>query len=257
MTPITFVPNTLGKAGAVYHMMTSDKWYARFTRAFVPGATGARSAWNLISSAWKNRNGKATSVVQEYMGHASLLNNQLRLVTESSVEQIDSSETSTIFSLKDLQARAAALRTTTDNTRTKVASDHERFMITGNKPFIAVPFILLAENGATWSTLDGTHTDPKEAIDAALGDVEHRLSFLDEINSKLVMDGGVDRFLGAFDIDCGEALNMLLDKYYQFAFSEIDSVPECFLGMFVTSNEDDLNIYQWSAEQSFSNRIGL
>jgi hypothetical protein len=263
MTPKTTNKASAPEIGAAWRLYTGDGLMAGLARGLVPGAQVFYGAYKLAQQRpWRTRKGKnkGSSAMEENSKRTSLLNNSVFLATETATQVIDAAETHTVFSLSDLQQQAVDSQTATNNdNETRVYSfRNDKFHIRGTKPFIAVPFLILAESGASWSTTDGTETDPKVAIEAALGDVEYQLRLLPELLSRPVNDGaGGEHHVADFEIDSADLVNTLIAKLQDLEMSSLvddGTIPEAFIGLYATANVDTLNIDQWSARQFFNRK---
>lgn len=264
---VYFTPNAAGygaAALALYNMYKGDSTMHKIARGLFNTATGGASdiayrSFKWAERLWNNR-GKKVSVVDESNKRSSLATTTMYLGTETDTQVIDASETHTVFSIKDIQAAVASAHSTTanDGTTRVYSSAFDRFIIKGSKPFIAVPFLLIAPNGTTWSTTDGTTGDPKTAIEAALGDAEYQLRLYPEILGKPIYLDSSTVFHATFEIRTTDLFNHFISMQVDIDINTISKVvPEIFLGMYVTSNEDSLTIYQWAAQHYFhrSNRF--
>lgn len=213
----------------------------------IPGFVGAFS-WGQMY--WNLKNGKA-SVIDMNRKRSSLLNSEVFLDTESVNEVIDASETHTIFSLSDLKTKAVAAETSQDNTTKQFSMYNDKFHIYGGKPFIAVPALITGESGMTFTTSDGTFTDPKAAIEACISDVEYAVRLEPEIISRPFWTDSTVKYSANFEIDLKDIVNNLIALVSKGEWGGADLIPECRLALYITSDPGTLYIDQWSARQSY------
>jgi hypothetical protein len=217
--------------------------------AGVFGQIAAMAIFKKMKGSQGQISGDGDSVVRQNVKRGNLLDSEAYFAIETDTATITAGNYSRVQAVSDLSAKVLSDITTNDDTKVKWSWYRDAFTMISDKPFVAVPFIIIAEPGSTFGANTNTDLDPRTSIMNALSSSEFKLRIENEIMAKLHADGN---FVGSFEVELVDVVNRLMDLHEEAQFSG-DTLPKIWLGLwFNATPETTITFHQVSRRQQFT-----
>jgi hypothetical protein len=182
------------------------------------------------ASSWLN---PKVSAHKEALAAAKLASGLTR-VAVSTTATIAAGKTVRIQSILDIKNNIANLIGSDDQNRLITDNYQVLLELDSTSPFIAIPVLVAAESGETFSTLDDDETSgssPHAIYDAILS-VDHSIKIGQWILPRKILDNGTRRYVASQSIDLTQFHKQYEDKYCQKEI-EGESIPEYRLHLLI------------------------